>query len=96
MPDRESSLDRVYANDSTLGVAGFVPSSVFMAAAALLIDKKDHAAATGRIRQIDLLNGNIEETRVVRVHGCARCSQPQKAGHRYVERLVPAVKEILS
>jgi bacteriocin biosynthesis cyclodehydratase domain-containing protein len=92
--EREITIDKACGADPALGPAGFLPSASAMAVAGMRLDWQDRSFAAGRIRQADLLTGGFLETRVVRVHGCARCSST-RAGERYVRRLVPAVREIL-
>jgi bacteriocin biosynthesis cyclodehydratase domain-containing protein len=89
-PEREEALDAAYADAPARGVPGFTPSAVAMAVAAILLDRGE--SATGRLRRFDLLGCSVEETRVVRVHGCSRCSPPRQAGERYVRDLVAALE----
>lgn len=96
VPEREQVLDQAYARDPSLGVPGFLPSVAAIAAAGLLLDRDEHAAAAGRVRTVDLLRCQVEETRTVRVHGCPRCSPKEEPGQRYVSRLVPALKDLLA
>jgi bacteriocin biosynthesis cyclodehydratase domain-containing protein len=96
-PERDRALDNLYATDAAVGVAGFLPSVATMASASLLLDRKQSPGAAGRMRFHDLINCEVEETRVVRIHGCERCSGTSgPTTDRYVSRLVPAVKELLS
>jgi bacteriocin biosynthesis cyclodehydratase domain-containing protein len=92
-PDREQALDTFYASDPTLGILGFTPSGVQIAAAALLLDREERDNSKGRIRRINLLDCNIEEAQVVRVHGCSRCSHETTPGARYTDNLVAALRE---
>ncbi len=91
-PEREQALEAAYASDYKLGLRGFTPSSARIAAAALLLDKKELARGPGRLRLIDLLYGSVEESRVIRIHGCARCSRETEPGKRYVRELVNALR----
>jgi bacteriocin biosynthesis cyclodehydratase domain-containing protein len=91
-PEREQTLDATYAKDPGLGIRGFTPSSVRIAAAALLLDGEEFERAQGRLRQIDLIHCSMEESRVVRVHGCPRCSRQTAPGERYVSKLVEALR----
>jgi bacteriocin biosynthesis cyclodehydratase domain-containing protein len=93
--ERQAVIDAAFGADDNLGLSGFVPGSSALAAAALLLDMNQTSTAAGRLRRVDLLRGNVEETRVVRVHGCFRCSQVTR-GERYVARMVPELKSILS
>jgi bacteriocin biosynthesis cyclodehydratase domain-containing protein len=92
-PDREDELEQALAADAGLGIAGFLPSAVGIAAAALRLDAREHAVAAGRLRITDLLHGTCEETRAVGVHGCARCDRAGAPGARYVEHLRRWVEE---
>ena len=90
-PEREQALDGAYDADNGVGCKGFPPSSVTIAAAALALDRAEAGIAAGRVRRLDLLHCALEETRVVRVHGCERCSQPTSSGERYVRHLRAAL-----
>ncbi len=92
--ERVQALEDAYAADPTLGPAGFTPSCVGLAVASLLLDARDIPIAGGRIRQVDLLTGELDETRTLKVHGCIRCC-PSPGSDRYVSRLVPALSEML-
>lgn len=87
-PDREEVLDAAYAGSPARGIAGFTSSAVAMAAVWLLLDHAEINAAPGRLRRFDLLTCIVDETHVVRVHGCTRCSAPRPPGERYVRNLV--------
>ena len=91
-PERERAVEEAYANDASLGIRGFTPSSVRIAAAALLLDREEAERAPGRLRLIDLIHCGVEETRVVRVHGCGRCSHPWPPGDRYIRELVNSLR----
>lgn len=93
---REELLDRSYAADDTVGPEGFVPSSVAIATASLLLDLNQTTVAHGRLRRVDLLTCDLAESRVIRIHGCDRCSLPRTTGDRYVKHLLPALKAIQS
>jgi bacteriocin biosynthesis cyclodehydratase domain-containing protein len=89
--DREEALDAHFAADAAAGVPGFTPSAVALAVASLLLDRDAPAGAAGRVRLLDLLSCRVEEARVVRVHGCARCSRRGPSPGRYVDDLVAAL-----
>jgi bacteriocin biosynthesis cyclodehydratase domain-containing protein len=93
--DRELAVLRAYDKDYALGVEGFLPPSVGLAAAALLNDAR--SLTRGRLRRIDLLTGELVDTRVSRLHGCELCGggEPTNGPQRFVRYLVPAVREIL-
>jgi bacteriocin biosynthesis cyclodehydratase domain-containing protein len=91
-PERELALDRALSGNPLLGIHGFTPSSVRIAAAALLLDRESLEHGGGRVRRIDLLHCSVEEFRVVRVHGCLNCSDQQSPGDRYVAKLVAALR----
>lgn len=91
-PDRELVLDAIYAGDPRIGIRGFAPSSVRIAVAAFLLDLEEFERACGRVRRIDLLHCSLEESRVVRVHGCPRCSRQTAPGERYVRELVDTLR----
>lgn len=95
-PEREQALLRAYANDPNLGPPGFVPAMAGLAASALLSDFQADTAAAGRLRVVELTTGGILDTRIVPVHGCARCSQSTALpGQRTVNQLIPAIEELL-
>lgn len=91
-PDREQVLDAAYAQDPERGIPGFTPSAVRVAVAALLLDRDAERDAAGRVRLFDLLSCRMEEARVVRVHGCARCSPRGASPDRYVRELTAALR----
>jgi len=93
--DRERALDAAYAGDPALGPAGWLPGLVEAAAAGLLVDRADGAAAAGRVRWADALSGHFGETRVVRVGGCPRCGA-RGGPERYTAKLVPVLEEVLA
>jgi bacteriocin biosynthesis cyclodehydratase domain-containing protein len=94
--EREQALDAAWA-DPARGIHGFVPAAVTMAAASLRLDARDGRAAAGRVRLINLLNMDVQETRVVPVHACPRCGTSyQSRGARFVERIAPVIAEVLS
>jgi bacteriocin biosynthesis cyclodehydratase domain-containing protein len=95
-PERERVLLEAYAQDTACGLPGFLPGIVTMAVAALLLDQRDYQSASGRLCLADMLTGHVDETRVVRVHGCHRCSRSARTGTRFVDHLMPVVKELLS
>ncbi|GID30468.1 TOMM precursor leader peptide-binding protein [Paractinoplanes brasiliensis] len=92
-PDRQDTLDTAYATHPLIGVPGFTPGTVAMAAAALLMDRDEPDAAPGRLRVIDLLQCTIEQSQVVPVHGCARCGPAHEPGERYHRWLGAALRE---
>jgi bacteriocin biosynthesis cyclodehydratase domain-containing protein len=92
--ERARHLDRAYAADPSLGPGGFLPGMVEAAAGGILRDRLDGRSAAGRVRILDLLSGQILETRAIRVHGCDRCGSARGA-RRYVEALIPVADEVL-
>lgn len=92
--DYELALDNAYGLDSTLGSDGYTPSMVAIAAASLMLDWQERSQAAGRVRRLNILTGDLEETKLVRVHACDRCSQILGTA-RYTHHLVPYLKEIL-
>lgn len=94
-PERELSLMQAYNRDHALGVPGFLPGLVGMAAAFILSSAKDPAAAAGRLVQVDALSGALVDTRVVPVHGCPRCERSTDIGpQRFIQRLVPEMRRL--
>jgi bacteriocin biosynthesis cyclodehydratase domain-containing protein len=93
LPEREQALDLAYDADPEIGCEGFLPSSVTVAAAGLMLDRAEADVAPGRVRRLDLLNAVCEETRAIRVHGCDRCGRPLPPGARYVHHLLAALRE---
>ena len=97
-PDRELVLEEAYARNPDMGPAGFIAPLVAIAGAALLQDAAGGAAAAGRLRLVDVLTGSMLATEVIGVHGCPRC-RPRPAGPagaRFVDRLVPAIEEVMA
>jgi hypothetical protein len=94
LPDREAALDAAYAQDDELGPAGFFPSAVNLASAGLRLDARDFADAPGRVRTVELMTAFADETRVVRVHACSRCAPARSNGDRFVEKLIPSLREL--
>jgi bacteriocin biosynthesis cyclodehydratase domain-containing protein len=92
-PEREQALDDAYQADLEVGCEGFPPSGVTIAAAGLALDQAEESTSPGRVRRLDLLHCVLEETQVVRVHGCDRCSRPLSPGERYVHHLLAALRE---
>lgn len=92
--DRVQALERAYAEDPTLGPPGFSPSCAALAAAGLILDLLQRESAGGRVRHVNLLTGELAETRTVQIHGCPRCC-PSPGASRYVRHLGPAVEEML-
>jgi bacteriocin biosynthesis cyclodehydratase domain-containing protein len=94
-PDLDRALARRYDGDPALGVEGFLPPAAELAAAALLEDAR--APIPGRVRRIDLLTTELVDTRVVPVHDCHLCAggTPRDRTQRFVDHLVPALRDIL-
>ena len=94
-PERAEAIDAAWAADPGVGVGGFLPGAVALAATGLLLDMSEHQRAAGRVRIVDLLGEDVEETRAVRIHGCPRCGADRRPGARYVADLAPELEEIL-
>ena len=95
--DREQALEAAWGANSERGIHGFLPAAVTMASTSLLLDAHDGGPAGGRLRIVNLIRMEIEETRVVPVHGCTRCGLRRKpGGARFVDRLGPAITSALS
>lgn len=94
LPEREQALDAAYREHADLTLRGFLPSHVTMAAAGLLLDQREHQRVAGRVRFVDLLDGEVEETRAVRIHGCDRCGDQCEPGERYVRHLRDELAEV--
>lgn len=97
-PERELVIERAYARDPALGLPGYIGPLVEVAAAAaheMLQDPPRHA---GRLRLLDVLSGAVQETAVLNIHACPRCGLRHAGppGARFIERLQPAVEELLS
>jgi bacteriocin biosynthesis cyclodehydratase domain-containing protein len=96
-PQREMVLERAYARNPQLGPPGFIRPLVEAAAAALLEDSRSDSSQAGRLRVLDVLTGAVLESAVIPVHGCPRCYPNRPAGgERFVHKLVPALREVLS
>ena len=91
LPERELALDAAYDADLEIGCGGFPPSSISIAAAGLALDRIEASTSPGRVRRLDLLHCVLQETRVVRVHGCDRCGGRLPLGERYVHHLHAAL-----
>ena len=85
--DRELALDSCFDRDAAIGIHGFTPSLVRIAAALALCDRRDGAVAAGRVRWFDVRTGSLFEERVVRIHGCRRCGGDRRPGERYWRQL---------
>lgn len=100
--ERELALAEAYRRSPELGPHGFTPPMVWMAAGALLADAAAPPGAAGRLRRINVLTGMFIDTVVVGVHRCDRCrrraggAQAARQGDGFVDRLVPAIQEILT
>lgn len=90
--EQERVLSAEFERDSRAGLAGFLPSVVALAVAGLRLDHADRAHSAGRVRYVDVLGCNVEETSVVRVHGCSSCAPNEHHANRFVEHLVPELE----
>lgn len=97
-PERELRLQRAYDRDATVGSRGFAPPMAWMAASMLIAASNADRGKAGQLMEVNLFDGGVLDTRVVAVHNCPRCNQRARArtGDRFVDRLVPAVEELLS
>jgi bacteriocin biosynthesis cyclodehydratase domain-containing protein len=97
-PEREMVIERAYARDDALGLPGYIRPLVDVAASAAREYLADPAQHAGRLRLVDVLSGTVQETAVLGIHACPRCGLKHAgpAGTRFVERLQPAVEELLS
>jgi hypothetical protein len=96
-PERELCLIEAYDREPTLGPEGYCAPMARLAAAALVKDARDSVTAPGRVIKVDLFGGNVTETRVIGVHGCAVCGSPDATcGDRLARRLIPAVRQELA
>lgn len=95
--DRWAAIEQARATQPAIGPPGFAPVAAWIAAAAVLdaSEKCTRVQAAGRFRTVDLIDGSVLETRIVPVHGCARCGAPPTPD-RFVRRLAPAVDALLS
>jgi bacteriocin biosynthesis cyclodehydratase domain-containing protein len=96
-PEREMVIERAYARDDALGLPGYVQPLVEVAAAAAREYLAAPAKHAGRLRLLDVLSGTVQETAVLGIHACPRCGLKHEgpAGTRFVQRLQPAVEELL-
>lgn len=97
-PERELVIERAYARDPSLGLPGHIGPLVQVAAAAAHEVLRDPLRHAGRMRLLDVLSGAVQETAVLGIHACPRCGLKHAGppGTRFVERLQPAVEELLS
>jgi bacteriocin biosynthesis cyclodehydratase domain-containing protein len=96
-PDREMTLNGAYEREPRCGVPGHIYPMVVTAAAALSSDLAAERSHAGRLRVVELLGGGVLEVAVLGVHGCPVCGGQRgaAAGARYVDRLIPEIKELL-
>jgi bacteriocin biosynthesis cyclodehydratase domain-containing protein len=76
--EREAAIDDHFNRHAESEVAGFSAGAVGMAAAFL----KGAAAGAhggGKLRRINLLSGEVEDTEVLGIHHCARCAPARDA-----------------
>jgi bacteriocin biosynthesis cyclodehydratase domain-containing protein len=97
-PERELVIERAYARDPALGLPGYIGPLVEVAAAAAHEALREPVRHAGRLRLLDVLTGAVQETAVLGIHACPRCGLRHAGppGHRFVERLQPAVEELLA
>jgi bacteriocin biosynthesis cyclodehydratase domain-containing protein len=96
-PDREMTLHGAYERDPRCGVPGHIYPMAVTAAGALSSDLAAEHSNAGRLRVVELLGGGVLEVTVLGVHGCPVCGAQRGAavGARYVDRLIPQIKELL-
>jgi len=94
--EAEQALARAYARDPRLGVPGYLPATAALAAH-LLARQATEVSAEGRLVRVHVLDGQIVDTQVVRIHGCDRCGRDGEratGGDRFVRELIPALEEL--
>lgn len=93
--EREQAIEGAYRRDPDSGLAGYMSGMVTLAAAGLLLDGAESSLRPGRLRYVDVMSLHLEETRVVRVHGCSTCAPGDQPTDRFVRDLRPALLEVL-
>lgn len=96
-PQRTLARQFAFSRDPEIGAPGFIEPTAQLAAAWALTFAGDPAGNSGRVITIDLFSFAITDARAVRIHGCKRCGNRDRAagGARFTEHLVPALERIL-
>lgn len=97
LAEREKVLRDAYRRDHSLGPSGYIEPLVTTASGALHAAAGASVASAGEVRSVDGVHGTVQETSVIAVHNCDRCrnAEGRDVSRRFVERMVPAVEEIL-
>ncbi|MBV9439704.1 MAG: TOMM precursor leader peptide-binding protein [Candidatus Eremiobacteraeota bacterium] len=92
--DRQQLLWKLYADDPGAGVAGFTPSMVRVAAAAVL-SAIAAPSADPTVRWFDVLTGDLTGSEIVAVHACPGPHDREAGGERFVTALEALLDERL-
>lgn len=95
--ERELVIRRALERDSELEIPGFVPPVVAMAAGMLVIHGDSSPEDAGQLRLLNAIDGGFVDTRVIPIHGCdcRDWGERPATGRRFVEHLVPKIRESL-
>jgi hypothetical protein len=80
-----------------LGPTGFIAPMAWIAGAMLVAFAAMDPSEAGRLIEVNLFDAEFLDTRVIAVHNCTRCRSrvPTRNGDRFVNRLAPAVDDLL-
>jgi bacteriocin biosynthesis cyclodehydratase domain-containing protein len=97
-PERDLCLQRAYDRDPHLGVAGFIAPMAWTAASILVAAGSSEPSEAGRLIEVNLFDAGFLHTRVIAVRSCTRCRSliSTRAGDRFVNRIRPAVEDLLA
>lgn len=96
-PERELVMSNAYHRDAALGIEGFCNAMVEIGAAALFEQVDSDYSDAGCLRCVDVIGGTVLESKVIGIHSCKKCGvkRTTDSSYRFVEKIVPAIKEIL-
>jgi hypothetical protein len=81
-----------------LGPSGFLAPMAWTAGSMLVATAGMNQVEGGRLLEINLFDADFLHTRVVPVHNCSRC-RPHvltRIGDRFVNRVIPAIQDLLA
>lgn len=96
-PQRVLARQFAFSRDSEIGAPGHIEPMAHLAAAWALKLAEDPVENAGRVITIDLFSFAITDARAVRIHGCKRCGNRDRAGGgaRFTEYMDLALQDIL-